>query len=397
MAITELILQGFTTRTHLTVLCELFAIPEIARISISVAYVKESGVEKIESQLKAHAKNITVFAGVRNDGTSYQGLARLRRIRGITLYTVDPGSRYVVFHPKLYLARGRTAARVLVGSANLTLGGLNNNIEASVVIDLDSANSADAALFDSIEANMAALPAEYPAHVVKITTIRQLDDMLRAGRLVDEQAVSPPRSTSSGGGSSGTNDAVPRIKLKVPPLSRAFRPARRSPRRTRRPITGKRRRGEFKQLPRVIGAEFESVWESAPLTRRDLTIPEGATSNQTGSINMDKGRLPDGVDFRDYFRNTVFGNLEWRTRSATVDEASAEFQLVLKGVRRGAFDLAIRHTTSTTSTSYKQGNAMTRLSWGPAREFVRRTDLIGRTLALYRDSVDPTRFLLEID
>jgi hypothetical protein len=42
-------------------------------------------------------------------------------------------------------------------------------------------------------------------------------------------------------------------------------------------------------------------------------------------------------------------------------------------------------------------NAMTRLSWGPVREYVAKTDLIGRTLALYRDRADPTRFVLEID
>jgi len=52
---------------------------------------------------------------------------------------------------------------------------------------------------------------------------------------------------------------------------------------------------------------------------------------------------------------------------------------------------------STTSESYKQRNAMTRLSWGPMREYVASPDLIGRTLALYRDKVDPARFVLEID
>lgn len=40
---------------------------------------------------------------------------------------------------------------------------------------------------------------------------------------------------------------------------------------------------------------------------------------------------------------------------------------------------------------------MTRLSWGPMREYVASPDLIGRTLALYRDKVDPARFVLEID
>jgi hypothetical protein len=44
-----------------------------------------------------------------------------------------------------------------------------------------------------------------------------------------------------------------------------------------------------------------------------------------------------------------------------------------------------------------QNNAMTRLSWGAMREYIARPDLIDRTLAVYRDKVDPKRFVIEID
>ena len=152
-----------------------------------------------------------------------------------------------------------------------------------------------------------------------------------------------------------------------------------------------------KPVPATVGVELELVWESKPLTRRDLTIPNAAGTHATGSVNLDKGLLPEAVDHRSYFRTDVFPSLNWAKRSATVDEAYAKFQLVLKGISYGEFDLAIRHTTSTTSAAYKQNNAMTRLSWGPMREYIARPDLIDRTLALYRDKVDPARFVLEID
>ena len=71
--------------------------------------------------------------------------------------------------------------------------------------------------------------------------------------------------------------------------------------------------------------------------------------------------------------------------------------VALKGISYGEFDLRIGHSTDTTSKTYQQKNAMTRLSWGPMREYVARPDLIGRTLALYRDKADPKRFVLEID
>lgn len=52
------------------------------------------------------------------------------------------------FHPKIYAVRGTQMCRVVVGSANLTAGGLDENYEASVVID-DGAG----ALMKSIEAH----------------------------------------------------------------------------------------------------------------------------------------------------------------------------------------------------------------------------------------------------
>ena len=396
MAKAEFILQGFTTRTHRAAVRELFDVPDIERILLSVSYIKESGVQEIENQLKAHAANATILAGVRNEITSHQGVTRLHRIRRINLYTVDTGSRQVVFHPKFYLARGRTHARLLVGSANLTLGGLNNNIEAGLILDLDLADPADKALIENIESQIAALPRDYPSHVVKVTDVRELDEMLRTGRLVDETAVAPPRPTTSAVQSSGTSDTVPRIKLKVPPLRSALKKVRATPKRPR-PKAAKTGAHAPQAVPAAVGVEFELVWESKLLTRRDLTIPKATGTHATGSVNLDAGLLPDTVDHRHYFRDEVFANLVWTARSLTVDEAFAKFQLVLKGISYGEFELPIRHTTSTSSKAYRQHNAMTRLSWGTMRQFVARPDFIGRTLALYRDKVDPKRFVLEID
>lgn len=396
MATAEFILQGFTTRTHRTALRDLFTIPKVRAVLLSVAYVKQSGVEEIARELTAHASRTIVFAGVRNDITSYQGLARLHRIDGLKLYTVDTGSRHVVFHPKLYFARGKTSAKVIVGSANLTLGGLNNNIEGSVVLAFDEADLRKDEFVSMTESALMALPADYPSHVVRITHIRQLDEMLADGRLIDELAISPPRRKTSARLLPGATDTITRIILEVPAIRStvpAARPSSKERQLTKR-VQGK---GKVKPAPANVGVEFELMWESKPLERRDLTIPEAAGTNPTGSINLDRGLLSDEVDFRHYFRENVFGNLDWKPRRPTVDEAFAKFQLVLKGINYGEFDLAIRHTNSTTSKAYKQHNAMTRLSWGPTHEFVARPELLGRTLAIYRDKIDATRFLLEID
>jgi hypothetical protein len=265
---------------------------------------------------------------------------------------------------------------------------------------LDLGDPEDKALADEIGSGLASLPHEHPDNVRKVGAVAILDAMLTSGLLVDEMALPPPRPRTSAGGG-GTDDTVPRIKLKVAPLRSALRRARATPRRPPAPRAPLPRREGTPAapgpVPATVGVEFELVWESKPLTRRDLTIPSAAGTHATGSMNLDKGLLPEAVDHRSYFRDDVFSSLTWANSTATTEEAFAKFQLVLKGISYGDYDLRIGHTTGTASAAYRQNNAMTRLSWGPMRPYIARPDLIDRTLALYRDEVDPKRFVLEID
>lgn len=388
MASKEFILQGFTKRTHRDAIRELFSVADIKRVVLSVAFVSESGVQQLEGELAAHANVLTVFAGIRNDISSHQGLLWLHGLGG-TLYAVDTGARSIVFHPKLYLVRGLDIARLVIGSANLTLGGLNNNIEASFLLEFDLSDSDDRKTVERIEGELDALAGAYPEHVLQVANVGLLDEWLKAGRLVDESATPPPRPSAKGEGT-GSGAAVPKIKLKVPPLRPALKKAKAATPKAA-PAAGTKTTSE------PSGVDLELVWQSTPLTRRDLNIPDGKNTNKTGSINLDKGLLPENVDHRHYFRDDVFTALTWTNRSAGIDETYGKFQLVLRGISYGEFDLAVRHSTSTTSKTYIQRNAVFRLSWGPTAQYVNHEDLIGRTLSLYRDRVDPTKFVLEID
>ncbi len=388
MAQKEFIFQGFTNRTHLNAVRELFEVANIQKVYLSVAFVSESGVQRLEDLLTMHGSKLTAYAGIRNDITSHQGLLKLHGIAGSTLYAVDTGSRTTVFHPKFYMVKGEHEARLVVGSANLTLGGLNNNIEAGLLVKLDMSNPDDRTVVDQMEEELSKLPDGYPHHVLHMDTVAKLDQLLATGRVTDEMALPPPKpNTSSSGG--GNSDPVPRINLKPPRLTRGLSAAQ--------PAAAPAPAVAHAAVAASTGVQLELMWESKPLTERDLNIPTGTTTNKTGSVNLDKGLLPENVDHRGYFRNNVFNALNWGYRSPTVDEAYALFQLVLKGVSYGDFDLAIRYSNSTTSKSYLQNNAMTRLSWGPLNQYVQDPSLIGRTLALYRDKVDPTKFVLEID
>lgn len=405
MAKKEFILQGFTAKTHQEAIIRLFDVPNIERVIVSVAFVNRSGVELLEAKLKKHSAKTKAFIGIRNDITSTQGAKHLLDL-GVSLFLVDTGSRSVLFHPKLYLVKGAAHARLVIGSANLTIGGLNNNIEAGFAIELDLKNADEKALVEGIEREFDALAKDYPDHIIPVAKAAELDALQATGRLIDEMTTSPPRPASAA--TSPTGDTLSKIKLKVVPLRRALAAAKKAAAKPAAPPAAAKKGASAKKAaaapaappspPPAPGVEYERVWESKGLTRRDLNIPDGNNTNSTGSISLDKGLLPPEVDHRHYFREEIFSNLAWGpSNTATVEEAYTKFQLVLKGISYGEFDLRIAHTKGTTSAAYKQNNAMTRLSWGPLRHYVGREDLLGRTLALYRDKADPKRFVLEID
>jgi len=55
------------------------------------------------------------------------------------------------FHPKVYLFKSDKAADLLIGSGNMTEGGIYSNYEASVRLRMDLANADQAAFIKKIE------------------------------------------------------------------------------------------------------------------------------------------------------------------------------------------------------------------------------------------------------
>jgi Predicted HKD family nuclease len=227
MAEREFILQGFTAQTHAKAVRDLFDIENIQSVILSVAFISDSGVQEISERLAPHAAICTVYAGIRNDITSIQGLTSLLNLTN-NLFVVDTGSRTVLFHPKLYFVKGAERAKLVIGSANLTLGGLNNNIEAGMLIDFDLADAKDRTSVERIEEQFASLAIDYPENIIRVAAPAELDAMLAHGRITDESIAAPPKpGTSSGiGRGSGNSDPIPRIRLKVPPLRAKLKKAK---------------------------------------------------------------------------------------------------------------------------------------------------------------------------
>ncbi len=394
MAELDFILQAVTAANHAKTLQDLLALPNPTEVLVSVAFVKEPGLDAIEEAIKPVAAKAKFYIGIRNDITSIQAVKRLLAMK-VKLYAVDTGSRKIIFHPKLYMAANASKASIIIGSANLTFGGLHNNIEVSTLMNLDLSNAADKKFRQEITNAFAAMLKNHPQHVFLIKDNQHADELFNSGRLADESLIPAPTTTSSV--RKGERDDLTRMRLihairqhiKVPVIKPAQATSTKKPTKAVPAVA----------VPSVSAARY-LVWESKALSERDLNIPTGANTAATGSMGLKKGALDDDkIDHRHYFRDVVFAHLTWTPDPPPKkwERAYANFELVVKNLNYGVFNLKLSHLTDQNSISYQQKNFMTQLHWGDAKKYIAKDDLLDRILYLYRKDTTPPEFTIEID
>lgn len=119
--------------------------PQWTEFRAAVAFVKRSGTQHIRQPLRDFSDRalVRISVGIDLFGTSQEGL--------IDLLEATPGGQIFVyrnngpytFHPKVYLFKSEYRAHIIVGSGNLTGGGLFTNYEASLATSLDLTVTAD--------------------------------------------------------------------------------------------------------------------------------------------------------------------------------------------------------------------------------------------------------------
>ena len=390
MAKAEFILQAVTPENHASAVTDLLQLMQPTRVLFSVAYMREAGLAAIAEAIQPLPEHTEVFVGIRNDLTSVQAVKLLLGLN-VRVYAVDTASRQTIYHPKLYLAANDASAGVIVGSANLTFGGMYNNIEVSTVMDLDLTDEEDRQFIDDINTAFAGLIKDHPDHVFLIKDAAQADELFEQGRLADEEVIPAPNTGS--GVKKGSRDSLPPMKLnlKVKP-----KPKVRTPTHPPAPPGG----GVVVVVPPAgpPASVPHLVWQSNGLTERDLNVPSGTGTHKTGSMGFKKGAW-EMDDLRHYFRDEVFHDLQWAPKAtgSKHERATAKFELIVKNLNYGIFELELSHDTDTTSASYEQHNMMTEIKWGSATEYIARRDLLGRVLYLYRKDTDPPEFVIEID
>lgn len=341
---------------------------------MSVAFVNDSGVGKIASELAANDGNIEMFIGISNGITSKQALDSLLAI-GVLPIAVDMGTQTNIFHPKLYAAIGDEQAQVILGSANLTASGLNGNVELSSLVDLSLSEQGDADYLSSVLTPFRNLFGAYEHNVFQITTSKQINDLLLAGRLEDE-TLKPSAPVNGVKAAQSSTPAIPALPI--------YRGATQSPKPQNVPRV---------PLPRVHTANTQQqatplglIWSSKPLSERDLSIPTGNNTNATGSMYFKKGLLL-GIDQRHYFKDVVFASLTWnpdlKPSKKHLLRAVASFEIVVNGISNGTHSLDLTHNSNTNTVTYQQSNAMTQVHWGNAKPIVAQRGLLGKHMSLY--------------
>ena len=174
------------TRRLLNELKIALADDRFSECRIIVAYAKSGPLYRLLEYLekwRAKGNRLEMILGIDQQGTSKEALELSFAIFDSIYITREPG---VTFHPKIYLFKGKTAARVFIGSNNLTVGGTEKNFEAAVQFDLDL--PADSELLMKFEeAWTALLPASCPATKVIDSTL--LAQLIADGEVIEERVM----------------------------------------------------------------------------------------------------------------------------------------------------------------------------------------------------------------
>jgi len=164
------------------------------RFRAVVAFLKRSGLQHLASPLDdflTAGGTATLSIGIDHDGTSLEGLQDLWRVingrADLYVFKEGQGGQARTFHPKAFLFERDDAAIAIVGSGNLTGGGLFTNHELGVRIDLDLTDEDSAAFVTDLAT--AIDPWQTPSPACVLVDGPLLVDLVAGGDLLSEATI----------------------------------------------------------------------------------------------------------------------------------------------------------------------------------------------------------------
>lgn len=190
--------------------------------NIIVAFAKNSGVLRLKpalEQFKARGAEINIFVGIDLDGTSYEALISLSKLAD-KLYVVHTESDQT-FHSKVYNFKKKDRSIVVVGSNNLTAGGLWTNLESCSIEQLDLSEQSDRSVQCQIDSYISDI-TEMQGLSMEIKCQEDIEALLKAGYVSKEAKTRIRRESARRQISKESLDSVKpfisRIKASLPPI-----------------------------------------------------------------------------------------------------------------------------------------------------------------------------------
>jgi len=132
------IISNQTRPVHRQIISQL--IEQADEIIICVAFLKSSGLDFIIDKLKSQTGNCTFYIGTDYFLTEPNAIRKLSKQGHLIFRTQKKG---ITFHPKIYYFKKGNSISILIGSANMTGGGLESNYEVSFLIETNSNSTID--------------------------------------------------------------------------------------------------------------------------------------------------------------------------------------------------------------------------------------------------------------
>jgi hypothetical protein len=380
---------------------EILDEPALDRLTLVVAWVRLRGLLRLKPSINAFRERggtIRAIVGIDEGGATRPGLLGILRASDEAYVFHDPAGG--TFHPKIYLAEGPRKAILIVGSSNLTPGGLFVNVEASMSTSFElpaeerhpalvAAREFVANLIEDRDACIGLTEATV-ASLYADKRYRIVGHERRRAQVPSRTPGTDPEDLDET--QSGQGDSEERGSL--------FAPSRR-PRSSVPPLTREDRR----ELESLEIAEPEQAQQApAQAVEREVAARWTKQMNRSDAQQVSAGSSPTGalrlteaeneIDHRIWFRQTFFGApVVWRQdadgRGNPIDLAAVSFGVRIDGIDRGTFTLMVDHGPHREAG---QGNVPTIIHWGKelAAE-LRAHDRSGQTLTLERFDDDTFR------
>jgi HKD family nuclease len=163
--------------------------PRFDHVFMLIAFVKRSGLSRLAEALREFMDAggcVGAVVGIDQQGTSIEGLCLLLKCSN-EAYIFHNRAFSSTFHPKVYLfERSDERAVAIVGSGNLTAGGLYTNYETSLLLELDLNQAQDLEVYESLR-SIYEQATDLSGGMARLLDEELIGELVRRGMVISER------------------------------------------------------------------------------------------------------------------------------------------------------------------------------------------------------------------